>query len=297
FSGTCLQRPIRAPKTRYKESDLEIISQLGAGNFGEVFKVRIKSENIIAAMKTLKDSVSQADRDGFQKELDMMKSMMHENVVQFIGTVVPEKKTDTTMKILLELINQGSLDKLLRKKKVTTRGKVKICTQVANGMKYLHHHSIIHRDLAARNILVNMAQTGAITAKVSDFGLSRRDDAGRGYELKSSQKLPLKWMAPECFQMRRWTKHSDIWSFGILMWEVYEDGKDPYSEPNMPSTSAALSRFISNGNHPPRPVGLNDGIWDIMLACWRKQPTERPSFEEIVDQIRNFHDRSSSGSR
>lgn len=241
-------------------------------------------------MKTLKGNVTEKDRVAFQKEMNMMKSMANENVVKFIGSVVSTDPGDNQIKILLELINQGSLDKLLRKGKVTMRGKCKICLQAAKGMRYLHHHRIIHRDLAARNILVHMDAGGGITAKVSDFGLSHTDDSGTGYELKESQRLPLKWLAPECFLTKKWTTASDVWSFGVLMWEVFENGKEPWSGPDAPQTGAALSAHIAAGNHPARPGEVPNEFWDIMLMCWAKEPQRRPSMDEVMNAIQTAYD-------
>lgn len=241
-------------------------------------------------MKTLKGKVDDTVKESFRKELELMKMLHHDNIVAFIGMVVTsERKSTEEMKILLELINQGSLDKLLRKGKVTERGKCKICIQVARGMQYLHKHHIIHRDLAARNVLVNASEDGSIVAKVSDFGLSRVDASGNGYELKNKQQLPLKWLAPECFTERCWTTASDVWSFGILMWEVFTDGKEPYCDMPVPAGPNGLAKFVSSGNHPTRPEYLRDDLWQVFLRCWHPDRNQRTTMDDVVSDLERIY--------
>uniref|UniRef100_A0A915HNU5 Protein kinase domain-containing protein n=1 Tax=Romanomermis culicivorax TaxID=13658 RepID=A0A915HNU5_ROMCU len=157
-----LLSPIRYNKTLYKSDDVEIISELGEGNFGKVYKVLIKSENRQCAMKTMLENVPKEMKEMFIKEMDMMATMHHENIVTCIGTV----ESDTEIKILLELINKGSLESLLHRNKLTDRGKARLLHHVAKGMSYLHKRNIIHRDLAARNILVHQDKdTERIVAK------------------------------------------------------------------------------------------------------------------------------------
>uniref|UniRef100_A0A915KY00 Protein kinase domain-containing protein n=1 Tax=Romanomermis culicivorax TaxID=13658 RepID=A0A915KY00_ROMCU len=127
-------------KTTFAESDIEVISKLGSGNFGDVFKVRIKSDGRLVAMKTLRENVSRDTKDAFVKEMEMMAAMCHDNVVRCIGTV----KSEGEMKILLELVNQGSLDKLLPKRLFTDRGKSRLMLDIARGVEYLHRHNIMH---------------------------------------------------------------------------------------------------------------------------------------------------------
>uniref|UniRef100_A0A915ISL9 Protein kinase domain-containing protein n=1 Tax=Romanomermis culicivorax TaxID=13658 RepID=A0A915ISL9_ROMCU len=271
-----LLTPISHSKTLFKSDDIEILSELGEGNFGKVYKVRIKSQNIQCAMKTMHENVPREMKEMFVKEMDMMATMHHENIVTCIGTV----ESNSEIKILLELINQGSLESLVQRNKLTDRGKARLLYHVAKGMSYLHKRNIIHRDLAARNILVNKDESKRIIAKVSDFGLSRRDDSGRGYQLQSSQKLPLRWLAPECFTKRSWTKASDVWSFGILMYEVFTNGAEPYADMNL-EDAKNLSKYISKGGHPAEIPGLNPLMREIMLSCWKLREEERPTMEQL----------------
>lgn len=270
--------PMPHQKCVYKVDDIQIISKIGDGNFGEVFKVRIVSANKLAAMKTLRSNVDDKSRDNFIREMNMMNTMKHENVVQCIGMVEDPQQ----IKILIELINKGSLDKLLMKHKLTERGKLRVIWHVAKGMQYLHKHSIIHRDLASRNILVHRNEDSSVVAKVSDFGLSRLDEFGKGYELTTAQKLPLKWMAPECFTRRLWTTASDVWSFGILIWEVFTDALEPYSDMEELNTATALIKFVSDGGHPAEIPDVSSSVTNLMIRCWAYETVDRPTMAKII---------------
>uniref|UniRef100_A0A915HNF5 Protein kinase domain-containing protein n=1 Tax=Romanomermis culicivorax TaxID=13658 RepID=A0A915HNF5_ROMCU len=144
-------------------------------------------------------------------------------------------------------------------------------------------------DLAARNVLVNRNKDHTITAKVSDFGLSRKDDSGRGYTLKTSQKLPLKWLAPECFTKRMWTLASDVWSYGIVMWEVLSDGKEPYADMTFPNAQA-LSVFVAGGGHPTLLANAGAEWPKILEMCWTKDPFKRPKMDAILAEVIRVHD-------
>uniref|UniRef100_A0A915L998 Protein kinase domain-containing protein n=1 Tax=Romanomermis culicivorax TaxID=13658 RepID=A0A915L998_ROMCU len=216
----------------------------------------------------------------------MMKCMHHMNVIKFYGVITPTQSSSKQLKVLIEYVNQGSLLRLLRKGKVMLRGKYKICLESAQGLAYLHLHGIIHRDIAARNILIQMTAEGVMTVKVSDFGLSRSDETGRGYELKTARRLPLKWMAPECFEKKLWTKSSDVWSFGIMAWEVFENGLEPFSDPQSPHAPAALSKYICSGNINPRPYEVSDSMWNLMKMCWTIEYSQRINILEVEQRLR-----------
>lgn len=157
-------------------------------------------------------------------------------------------------------------------------------------MAYLHTHNIIHRDLAARNILVHRYADGSIAAEVSDFGLCRSHEAGRGYCLRNSQKMPFKWMAPEMFKTYVWPTASDVWSFGILMWEIFSNGLYPYSTTqSLPSGAISLSKYISEGNHPERPEYVCDDIWNVMCSCWIVDIHKRPTMTELVVTLEKLY--------
>lgn len=235
-------------------------------------------------MKTLKSVVTKEVRESFLDEMNMVAPMKHENIVQCLGTV----EDGDNVKILLELINKGNLVTLLRTGRLTDRGKARVLLHVAKGIQYLHRHSIIHRDLAARNILIQRNEDDTITAKVSDFGLSFKDDCGEGYKMTTCERLPVKWLAPECFTKNVWTTASDVWSFGILSWEVYNNGREPYSDQSFHDFHY-LTKYIKQGGHPVDLTEIVPEMRKLILSCWIVDPDRRPSMDDVVYDIEKLY--------
>uniref|UniRef100_A0A8C4S6S7 PTK6 protein tyrosine kinase 6b n=1 Tax=Erpetoichthys calabaricus TaxID=27687 RepID=A0A8C4S6S7_ERPCA len=150
---------------------------------------------------------------------------------------------------------------------------VSMASQVAEGMCYLESRNYIHRDLAARNILVN--EYG--TCKVADFGLARLIDV---IYISNAVKIPYKWTAPEAITHGRYSVKSDVWSFGILLFEIISYGQIPYS---------GKIYILKTGYRMPPPENCPDIIYKLMLACWNDRPKERPSFKELSEQLVNFN--------
>lgn len=136
---------------------------------------------------------------------------------------------------------------------------------------------MLHRDLAARNVLVLDNKV----VKVSDFGLSRDVYQNNVYCKKGSGKLPIRWMAPESITHQRYTTHSDVWSFGVLLWEIVTLGEYPYPEIH----NADLLKFLQNGHRMQKPRNCGDEVYQIMLTCWKENPKERPTFTALKEQL------------
>ena len=204
--------------------------RLGAGQFGEVYKGMWKGDTPVA-IKVLRPG--SMNKTSFQEEVMIMRKFKHKNVVTYLGAV----STNETMFIVTELMSKGSLLDHLRKygNSIAFKTLVYFDSQVAQGMAFLESRNVIHRDLAARNVLVGDNDV----VKISDFGLARHRENGM-YETKSATKVPTKWAAPEALSHDRFTSKSDVWSFGILMYEVVTYGGNPYPGKTCAEVSKAI---------------------------------------------------------
>ncbi|XP_022097194.1 angiopoietin-1 receptor-like isoform X2 [Acanthaster planci] len=258
---------------------------LGKGNFGEVRAGGVKMDgNVIkAAIKTLKESASETVLDDFKTELQTMTGIKpHPNVVCLLGACLHEG----ILYVALEFLPNGNLRDYLRKTRpnqqgsadskddvspLTSKNLLNFGLDVAKGMEHLSNTGIIHRDLAARNILLSEN----LTAKVSDFGLSRGEDV---YVQKSSTRIPVRWLAIESLTRRVYKTKSDVWSFGILLWEIATYGSTPY--PGIESKS--LAKRLLDGYRMPKPENCADELYNLMLRCWQEEPNDRPNFGNLV---------------
>ncbi|KAH0627078.1 hypothetical protein JD844_002466, partial [Phrynosoma platyrhinos] len=179
--------------------------------------------------------------------------------------------------IVTEYMENGSLDTFLKKNdgQFTVIQLVGMLRGIASGMKYLSDMGYVHRDLAARNILIN----SNLVCKVSDFGLSRilEDDPEAAYTTRGG-KIPIRWTAPEAIAFRKFTSASDVWSYGIVMWEVVSYGERPYWE----MTNQDVIKAVEEGYRLPSPMDCPAALYQLMLDCWQKERNSRPKFDEIV---------------
>ncbi|XP_072370012.1 ephrin type-A receptor 6 isoform X1 [Scyliorhinus torazame] len=257
-------------------SRIRIERVIGAGEFGEVCSGRLKTpgkREIPVAIKTLKGGYLDRQRKDFLREASIMGQFDHPNIVRLEGVVTKSRP----VMIVVEYMENGSLDSFLRKHDghFTVIQLVGMLRGIASGMKYLSDMGYVHRDLAARNILVN----SNLVCKVSDFGLSRvlEDDPEAAYTTTGG-KIPIRWTAPEAIAYRKFSSASDVWSYGIVMWEVMSYGERPYWE--MSNQDVILS--IEEGYRLPSPMGCPGTLHQLMLHCWQKERNHRPKFTEIV---------------
>ncbi|XP_041814774.1 ephrin type-A receptor 7 isoform X10 [Chelmon rostratus] len=283
--------PNRAVHQFAKELDascIKIERVIGAGEFGEVCSGRLKlpgKRDVSVAIKTLKVGYTEKQRRDFLCEASIMGQFDHPNVVHLEGVVTRGKP----VMIVIEYMENGSLDAFLRKHdgQFTVIQLVGMLRGIAAGMRYLSDMGYVHRDLAARNILVN----SNLVCKVSDFGLSRviDDDPEAVYtttEISSTVphfteqggKIPVRWTAPEAIQYRKFTSASDVWSYGIVMWEVMSYGERPYWD----MSNQDVIKAIEEGYRLPAPMDCPPGLHQLMLDCWQKDRAERPKFDQIV---------------
>ncbi|XP_041872065.1 ephrin type-A receptor 7 [Corvus kubaryi] len=246
------------------------------GEFGEVCSGRLKlpgKRDVAVAIKTLKVGYTEKQRRDFLCEASIMGQFDHPNVVHLEGVVTRGKP----VMIVIEYMENGALDAFLRKHdgQFTVIQLVGMLRGIAAGMRYLADMGYVHRDLAARNILVN----SNLVCKVSDFGLSRviEDDPEAVYTTTGG-KIPVRWTAPEAIQYRKFTSASDVWSYGIVMWEVMSYGERPYWD----MSNQDVIKAIEEGYRLPAPMDCPAGLHQLMLDCWQKERGERPKFEQIV---------------
>ncbi|XP_041716723.2 ephrin type-A receptor 7 isoform X2 [Coregonus clupeaformis] len=293
--------PNRAVHQFAKELDascIKIERVIGAGEFGEVCSGRMKlpgKRDMSVAIKTLKVGYSEKQRRDFLCEASIMGQFDHPNVIHLEGVVTRGKP----VMIVIEYMENGSLDAFLRKHdgQFTVIQLVGMLRGIAAGMRYLSDMGYVHRDLAARNVLVN----SNLVCKVSDFGLSRviDDDPEAVYTTTGKMqdimnliftpatdlhfteqggKIPVRWTAMEAIQYRKFTSASDVWSYGIVMWEVMSYGERPYWD----MSNQDVIKAIEEGYRLPAPMDCPPGLHQLMLDCWQKDRADRPKFDQIV---------------
>ncbi|NXJ85124.1 EPHA2 protein, partial [Trogon melanurus] len=246
-----------------------------AGEFGEVYKGTLKrgKKEVPVAIKTLKVGYTEKQRVDFLSEAAIMGQFCHHNIIRLEGVVSKCKP----FMIITEYMENGALDKFLREKEgeFGVIQLVGMLRGIAAGMKYLANMNYVHRDLAARNILVN----SNLVCKVSDFGLSRvlEDDPEATYTT-SGGKIPIRWTAPEAISYRKFTSASDVWSYGIVMWEVMSYGERPYWD----LSNHEVMKAINEGFRLPAPLDCPSAIYQLMMQCWQQDRARRPKFPDVV---------------
>ncbi|XP_058682007.1 tyrosine-protein kinase Fer isoform X2 [Poecile atricapillus] len=253
--------------------DVTLGELLGKGNFGEVYKGTLKDKTPVA-VKTCKEDLPQELKIKFLSEARILKQYDHANIVKLIGVCTQRQP----IYIVMELVPGGDFLSFLRKKKdeLKTKQLVKFSLDAASGMAYLESKNCIHRDLAARNCLVGESNI----LKISDFGMSRQEDDGV-YSSSGLKQIPIKWTAPEALNYGRYTSESDVWSFGILLWETFSLGVCPY--PGM--TNQQAREQVEKGYRMSAPQKCPEEIYKIMQRCWDYKPENRPKFSEIQKEL------------
>uniref|UniRef100_A0A3Q3RRY2 receptor protein-tyrosine kinase n=1 Tax=Mastacembelus armatus TaxID=205130 RepID=A0A3Q3RRY2_9TELE len=262
-----------------QEIDVSFISIeriIGAGEFGEVCSGPLRlpgKREMQVAIKTLKAGYTEQQRRDFLWEASIMGQFNHPNIIRLEGVVTKSKP----VMIITEYMENGSLDTFLKKNdgQFTVIQLVGMLRGIASGMRYLSDMGYVHRDLAARNILVN----SNLVCKVSDFGLSRvlEDDPEAAYTTRGG-KIPIRWTAPEAIAYRKFTSASDVWSYGIVMWEVMSYGERPYWE----MSNQDVIKAVEENYRLPGPMDCPEALYHLMMDCWQRERNSRPKFDEIV---------------
>nr|XP_027203646.1 probable serine/threonine-protein kinase tsuA [Dermatophagoides pteronyssinus] len=272
-----------ADEWEINRTDIIMKQKLGGGQYGDVYEARWRKYNMTVAVKTLKED-TMAVKD-FLEEASIMKEMRHPNLVQLIGVCTLEPP----FYIITEFMPYGNLLDYLRnndREQMSAVILLYFATQIANGMSYLESRNFIHRDLAARNCLVGEDYQ----VKVADFGLARLmgDDT---YTARAGAKFPIKWTAPEGLAYNKFTTKSDVWAFGVLLWEIATYGMAPYPGIEL----SDVYHKLENGYRMQCPDGCPQPIYDLMKKCWNWEPTHRPTFEYLYRTLFAMYQTCASG--
>ncbi|XP_039231978.1 tyrosine-protein kinase Fer isoform X5 [Drosophila yakuba] len=272
-SGSILRRPVCRERWELSNDDVVLLERIGRGNFGDVYKAKLKSTKLDVAVKTCRMTLPDEQKRKFLQEGRILKQYDHPNIVKLIGICVQKQP----IMIVMELVLGGSLLTYLRKNSngLTTRQQMGMCRDAAAGMRYLESKNCIHRDLAARNCLVDLEHS----VKISDFGMSREEEE---YIVSDGMKqIPVKWTAPEALNFGKYTSLCDVWSYGILMWEIFSKGDTPYSG----MTNSRARERIDTGYRMPTPKSTPEEMYRLMLQCWAADAESRPHFDEIYNVV------------
>lgn len=281
------------PKWEILREKLSLGEQLGEGAFGRVMKATLTGSHpdpMTVAVKMPKPDATEREIKDLIQEMMMLCTIGHHvNVIDFIGYCV---SSDGPLFMVVEFAANGNLRDFLRahrppdsgyekpvhtvinNRPLTPKELVSYAFQVARGMEFLSSKKIVHRDLAARNILVDES----CVLKIADFGLTRNVADTDYYRKTTDGRLPVKWMAPEALFDRKYSSKSDLWSYGVLLWEIFTLGCNPY--PTVPVEN--LFQLLRAGHRMEKPPYSSIELYTIMLRCWQYHPRQRPNFSDIV---------------
>ncbi|XP_022240583.1 proto-oncogene tyrosine-protein kinase receptor Ret-like [Limulus polyphemus] len=292
-------------KWEFPRENLIFEETLGEGEFGKVMKAN--AWNLISdqqyttvAVKMLKGNGKISEEQALLTEFNVLKEISHPNVIRLLGACTQK---GGPLYLIVEYADLGSLRSYLWKRRhlnldyspqvgnpiylsddgditqpdMTPRELLSFAWQIANGMSYLSDMKLIHRDLATRNLLLAKGKI----VKISDFGLSRDVYEGETYLKRSTGRVPVKWMAIESLEDNLYTSKSDVWSFGVVLWEISTLGATPY--PGV--TPERLFHLLKSGYRMNKPNACSDELYSIMLMCWKENPHERPSFKHLVKKL------------
>uniref|UniRef100_A0A0N4ZIK1 receptor protein-tyrosine kinase n=1 Tax=Parastrongyloides trichosuri TaxID=131310 RepID=A0A0N4ZIK1_PARTI len=279
---------------KVNKDDVRYVKFLGSGSFGEVYEGEGKNipmygnKTISFAIKSLKPGYSEDDRIKFLKEAILMNNFDHRNIVKLLGVCFDN---DTNF-LLIELMEGGDLLKFLRDSrpadgvpsKLSLKELISIMVDIGRGASYLEMNRHVHRDIAARNCLITSKLPANRIAKIADFGLARDVYNGDYYRVSGDDFLPLRWLAPEAAKDGYFSNKSDLWSFGILLWEILTLGQTPYGK----RKNYEVISYVNSGGLPDKPEYCPDEIYDIVKECLIFNVSERPSFSMILPKLEDL---------
>uniref|UniRef100_H3CY70 Tyrosine-protein kinase receptor n=1 Tax=Tetraodon nigroviridis TaxID=99883 RepID=H3CY70_TETNG len=273
-----------------KRQDIVLKWELGEGAFGKVYLAECAnlspdSDRMLVAIKTLKDA-NESTRQDFQREAELLTVLQHQHIVRFYGVCTDGE----LLAMVFEYMRHGDLNRflsrahgpdahILEESKMAALGQLTlpqmlhIAAQIASGMVYLASLHFVHRDLATRNCLVGEH----LVVKIGDFGMSRDIYSTDYYRVGGRTMLPIRWMPPESIMYRKFTTESDIWSFGVVLWEIFTYGKQPWYQ--LSNTEAI--ECITQGRELERPRTCPNEVYVLMQGCWQREPQQRMVIKDI----------------
>jgi len=271
-----------------KREHIKMLEELGKGSFGLVYRGLFNhptNGDMPCAIKTVNEKSSYRQRIEFLHEASAMKDFKTEHVIKLIGVVSQGQPA----LVLMELMENGDLKNFLRSLRPdsennryrlpvpTLRQVMQMAIEIADGMAYLSVKKLVHRDLAARNCMVS----GDIVVKVGDFGMARDVYETEYYRKEGRGLLPVRWMAPESIKDGKFTSQSDVWSYGVVLWEMATLAEQPYQG----FTNDEVMKYVKDGNKMRRPEDCPDILYNLMSECWNNNPNDRPTFLEICQRL------------
>ncbi|XP_069085804.1 BDNF/NT-3 growth factors receptor isoform X4 [Pleurodeles waltl] len=277
-----------------KRHNIVLKRELGEGAFGKVFlaecyNLYLEQDKILVAVKTLKEASDNARKD-FHREAELLTNLQHDHIVKFYGVCVE----GDPLIMVFEYMKHGDLNKFLRSHgpdavlmaegtllaELTQSQMLHIAQQIASGMVYLASQHFVHRDLATRNCLVGEN----LLVKIGDFGMSRDVYSTDYYRVGGHTMLPIRWMPPESIMYRKFTTESDVWSLGVVLWEIFTYGKQPWYQ----LSNNEVIECITQGRVLQRPRTCPKEVYDLMLGCWQREPHMRLNIKEIHSLLQNL---------
>ncbi|XP_024918866.1 tyrosine-protein kinase TXK [Cynoglossus semilaevis] len=255
--------------------ELTFMKELGSGQFGMVRLGKWRGQHKVA-IKTIREGAM--GEEDFIEEAKVMMKLCHPKLVQLYGVCLQQRP----LLIVAEFMENGCLPEFLRPRGGALEGcrrLLSMCQDVCEGMEYLEAHSFIHRDLAARNCLVDEHKV----VKVSDFGMTRYV-LDNQYTSSSGAKFPVKWSPPEVLHFNKYSSSSDVWSYGVVMWEIFSEGRSPFEN----RSNMEVVNDITRGIRLYRPHRASRRLYALMYSCWHEKPRCRPSFSELLEDIRQM---------
>ncbi|XP_059688365.1 insulin receptor-related protein [Gavia stellata] len=288
FSASDMYIPDEWEVSREK---ITVIRELGQGSFGMVYEglalgLAAEGEETKVALKTVNELATMRERIEFLNEASVMKAFKCHHVVRLLGVVSQGQPA----LVIMELMTRGDLKSYLRSLRPdaennpglpppSLKDMIQMAGEIADGMAYLNANKFVHRDLAARNCMVSED----FTVKIGDFGMTRDIYETDYYRKGGKGLLPVRWMSPEALKDGIFNTQSDVWSFGVVLWEIATLAEQPYQG----MSNEQVLRFVMDNGVLERPENCPEKLHELMCLCWQQNPRQRPSFIQLLENIKD----------